>query len=453
MFNNISNRLNNLALSIIGNDTTITYKPHVIIHNPNTNFKLIPMIINAIDIVQNFSASYMDAIQLEVRISYFEYVEILKNMQDLECVITLNPANPSTGFECTELEPIIIEARAILENQEDLSKTIGESVFTNGDAKAPTSPEQASFQMNYTFHLIEHKAFDLRHAQINAILTGCTVEQAIRYVCSQFGIEKIVLIEPDNKLVYDNFVIPPMKDMSNVFSYIQDRYGVYSKGISWYYTQETLYVYPTCDTSADKNTTEGILRIASVPKGMFKGADNYHIVYDKDLYILSISDKEMKSLNTVGEENAGGVRLSVNSDNTVDGFSTLHKDGTLEISNDNLSVVQMSNKNGSMSGKSANVKYDGIRSNIYVSTSEMALFNGSVLSLGWSFGIPRYIVPGQVLEYYYDESSQIFATKKGRIQSVSYCSTTQPTKSGNQQIFTFFTTLGLFLDPEKETDE
>ena len=170
------------------------------------------------------------------------------------------------------------------------------------------------------------------------------------------------------------------------------------------------------------------------------------------MYILSNTERQMSAMNSVGEENSGGARLSVNSDNTVDGFSTLTSDGTLEISNDNVSILQMGNKKGSMSSKSSNIKYDGIRSNIFVSTSEMAMYNGTAMKLGWINAIPRSIVPGQVLEFYYDESAQIFATKKGRVQQVSYRSMTQKSRTKGQPVFSFVAELSLFLDPEKSEE-
>ena len=451
MFAKISKRLEALALKVIENDTATTFKPTVILHNPETGFKCIPKLVDSIDIVQNFSDSYLDAIQVVVPLEYPEYLAMMENVQDLECTITLYAANPTTGREYTDIEPIIIKARAILENQEDISKTVGSGIFTNGE-DSPATGEQASAHITYTFHLIEHSAFDLRHVGINAIMTNCTIEQVIHYVCAQFGINNVQLVTPDNDMVYSNLVIPPMKNMSNVFSFLQERYGIYSKGLSWFYTQDTIYIYPAFDTTVEKNTAKGILRLVSVPKGTYVGCENYHLVYNKDMYILSNTERQMSAMNSVGEENAGGARLSVNSDNTVDGFSTLTSEGTLEISNDNVSILQMTNKKGSMSSKSSNIKYDGIRSNIFVSTSEMAMYNGTAMKLGWINAIPRSIVPGQVLEFYYDESAQIFATKKGRVQQVSYRSMTQNSRTKGQPVFSFVAELSLFLDPEKSEE-
>ena len=70
MFAKISKRLEALALKVIENDTATTFKPTVILHNPETGFKCIPKLVDSIDIVQNFADSYLDAIQVVVPLEY-----------------------------------------------------------------------------------------------------------------------------------------------------------------------------------------------------------------------------------------------------------------------------------------------------------------------------------------------------------------------------------------------
>lgn len=128
-------------------------------------------------------------------------------------------------------------------------------------------------------------------------------------------------------------------------------------------------------------------------------------------------------------------------------------DGTVTVSNEKATVVQMANKKGSMNSKSQNVKFDGTRSNIYVSTSEMAMYNGSVMKVGWKNAIPRAILPGQTVRYCYDDNGDIFSSKKGRVLSTMYSSHELEFRIAGQKCFNFTSEIALFMDPEKDLDE
>lgn len=452
MYHKLSERLTRQANTVFSVNPACVFKPTIILHNPETGFKFSPLWIDNLDINQNFLGSYMDAIQVTFPVQYTDYAAITANMQDLECTITLYFVDDEKGRELYNLAPIIIKTRAILDDQPDIAKLQNPNLI-NAPANKPDTPEQALKMISYTIHLIEHTAYDLRHKQINCMTTGVTVEDMLRFVCYQFDVEKVKIVPPKNPQIYSNFVIPPVKGMTDVFSYIQNRYGVYSTGIGWYFTDDTMFVYPMYDTNLENNTADGILRIINVPNDAYAGVNHYHCFVDDDLWIVSNSNKDMKSLNTVGEENAGSCRMSLNSDNMTDGFSSMKTDGTVTVSNEKATVVQMANKKGSMNSKSQNVKFDGTRSNIYVSTSEMAMYNGSVMKVGWKNAIPRAILPGQTVRYCYDDNGDIFSSKKSRVLSTMYSSHELEFRIAGQKCFNFTSEIALFMDPEKDLDE
>lgn len=452
MYHKLSERLTRQANSVFSVNPACLFKPTIILHNPETGFKFSPLWVDSIDITQDFYKSYMDAIQISFPVQYTDYAALIANMQDLECTITLSFVDNEKGRELYNFAPFIIKTRVILDDQPDIAKLQNPNFF-NIDPKKPDTPEQALKTITYTVHLIEHSAYDLRHKQINCMTTGVTVEDMLRFVCYQFDIEKVKIVPPENPQIYSNFVIPPVKGMTDVFSFIQDRYGVYSTGIGWYFTDDTMYIYPMYDTKLENNTADGIVRIINVPKDAYAGMDHYHCFVDDDLWIVSNTNKDEKSLNTVGEENNGSCRMSLNSDNMTDGFSTMGTDGTVTVSNDKATVIQMANKKGSMNSKSQNVKFDGTRSNIYVSTSEMAMYNGAVMKAGWINSIPRAILPGQTVRYCYDDNGNIFSSKKGRVLSVSYSSHELEYRIEGQKCFNFISEINMFMDPEKDLED
>ena len=454
MFSELSTRLNAEVTKVTDGTEVGVFLPRCVIHNPNTGFKFTPRYVVALDIIQNFAESYMDATQVVIRINPTEYKNIIDNSCDLECTITLTPVNERSGSEILSQKPIIIKGSVVLKDQQDISKMIGANAIPNNADKPDLTdtPGKNEFTSDFTFHLIDKASYALRHTQVNSILTGVTIEQVLHWVAQQMSIETIKIVPPDNTQTYDNFVIPVM-DISTVFNFIQKRYGIYSKGMSYYFTNNTLYIYPQFDTDSNNSTESGILRLISVPENWLAGNDHYHLTVDDDLWVVSNTKKKMIALGSVGEENTGNVHVSANTDNQRDKSVIINTDGTVTRAASNLSVIQASNKKSSVNSTSQNFKYVGQRSNIYQSTSEMAANNGSMLGCGWAQALPRSIPPGQVVSYQYDDVNQKFASQKGRVQSVAYTSVTQPHSTDGIFWLTFNARLNVFLDPDKSTDD
>ena len=452
--NKISTRLQSEISVVLAGTEVGIFIPKCILHNPNTGFKLIPRYTKAIDITQDFAESYMDATQVVIQITPKEYMDILDNVQDLECTIILSAVNPNTNKEILSQTPIFIKGSVIAKNQDNLSKMFsGQTVPVNDE----TRDNGNTFSKNeavadYTFHLIDKKSFDIRHTQISSILSNVNMEQVLHWVAQQMGIGKIKIVPPDNKQVYANFIIPP-SNISNIFNFFQERYGIYSKGLGYYYSDDTLYMYPQFDTDRDNSTERGIVRIISIPENEYLGMDHYHVKKEDDIWVMSNTNKIMKSLNAVGEENSGNVHISANTDNQRDHSVEIGKDGKVTRKSNVLSVVQMSNKSGSMNSKSQNIKFVGQRSNIYQSTSEMAANDGSILGCGWNHAMPKSIKPGQVITYQYDDTGAIFTTQKGRILTAEYKSQIYPSDKKGVFWIGFNCSLTMFLDPEKKADD
>lgn len=459
-YSKISKRLEKIVSTILNSNERCVFEPECIFVNPNTGFKYTCRYLNSLDIIQDYVKNYTDNIQMAVKLTPKEYQSLLDNMQDLECIIKLNPVNMSSLKVDTEKDPIILEnMRVVMDDQTNLNKTFHANAFhddenLNKNSDGVMTPEKALAQMEYRCNLIAKDVYALRHVQLNSILTDTSLPNAINWLAFQFGAENNIIVPPDNDQVYTNFVIEPMKGISDIFGFIQNRYGIYSEGLGYYYTNKTLYIYPQYNTSEDRNIDKGILRIFNVPENSYAGNDRYHYINDNDVWILSNSSKTMTSLNTAGEENYGGTRISMNPDNQRDFSVTIEDNGEVKRDLSSFStVLQMSNKGGSMSSSSQNLKFEGQRSNVFLSTSEMAAINGTVLNCGWPCAKPMLIKPGQVLTYEYDDSDGTYATQKGRILACVYKSGLTASSNGKTPWVKFDCYMSVFLDPEKKSEE
>ena len=443
----MSKRLEDEVDAVLPYSTFTIYEPRLTFYNPNTEFKLAVSNIYYFDIEQNFVESYMSKYKLEIAINIGQYNQLLENIQDLECTLILYPYSLVYKSILTEIDPIILNMKAMFDKV-DLStittaKTIGEQDVLG--AKEPSSANQAAIQLKLPVYLVEPEVYNTRHTQINGILHNVTMNDAIHWAAYQFGFENINVVDPDNTNTYQDLVIPPMQDIASIFPYLQRTFGIYSKGLGYFITNKTLYVYPQFDISIDNSHTDSVVHIINVPKGNYPSCESYSRHIDEDLWIVSTTNANVNDTSTKGVENEGNVHVSVNPDNSRDDGVTVDKDGTITRNPENITVLQNA-VSESMNTDSQILKFSGERSNIYNSTSEMSAYNGIYLNTGWVRAEPCAISPGQPAIYHFDATDDDFITLHGRIMGVTYNSQILPSTAGSEILLTFMSTIYLFLE-------
>ena len=253
----ISKRLEAEINKVLEYGEFTVYKPKLVFHNPNTEYKETVDWINAFDIEQDFLDSYMTKYTLNIQVTYSQYLQLQKNAQDLECTIILYPYDTLTSTEVVKLPPTIIKTKVIM-NKIDLSKAFNNKTLGTEhkeDSAAARTPALAELTMNIPVYLVDPGIYDTRHMQINAILHNVTVEDVINWAAYQFGFEKIHIVKPTNTIRYNNLVIPPMQDIGSLFPYLQRTFGIYSTGLGYFVMGDELYMYPQYDKVINNSYT------------------------------------------------------------------------------------------------------------------------------------------------------------------------------------------------------
>lgn len=452
MITDLSERLKHkIEQALYGTDSCV-FSPEVVLYNPNTGYKFNCRYLKAMAIGQDFFGSYMDMMQITIDVTPEELQALLPNLKDLECTITLYGFDDKTLTIIYDQEPIIIETKVLIDDQADLEKKFNISLFGDPETDTKLTADQNSMMFPYVLHLVEPEAYDLRHVQINAMFNEITMEKLLHWICQQFKAEQVKIVKPDNPQVYNNLVIPPMHDISSIFPFLQERYGIYSKGLGYYFTEKTFYIYPVFDVDPNTSPEEGTVHIVNAPQDYFLGLDRYHAKEGEDVFIASVTAVDMKPLNSEGTENLGNVHVSTNADGTLDKFVTIQEDGKVMRAENDISVVTMQNQAGNVTSDMQNLKFKGERTNIYSSTSEMAMIDGTMLSTGWMRATPRLLKPGQSALYHYDAKAGEYKTQKGRMFRVFYGGTLHTSESEKPWI-SFNASIEVKLEADQKSDE
>lgn len=391
--------------------TSAIFKPQITLFNPDTEFTFTPRYLKAFNINQLFddlemaNSNTMDQCSCTLDLTVEEYREIMENLQGLECTITLVPYSLTYMEEELDSDPIIFDAKVIT-NGDDISKSASPQSFENMEAEAndeKISPSQAQAQITKEFQLIPKEDYEARNIKTNVILQDVTVKDVIMFFCNSLGEDiKLDMVEPDNKMKYSSIIIPPQKSIHNLFPFLQERYGIYSKGVGFYLSNKVLKVYPANQLSEDLEPGDPVLRIALLPNKNLQGNDHYHVTEDDDLWVLSITPNQITELSTQGAENNGNVHVATNADSVQSDFVTIEKDGSVKMGENNVSVISSTNKAATSSAKSQNIVYDGETTNIYHATADMSKLDGAIINIGWTNARPWIATSGMHVVVYYD---------------------------------------------------
>lgn len=432
-----------ISVALSGSGST-AYLPKLTLHNPNTEYTETFNMLESLSFVQNFSEAYMDEITAVVRVRPAQIRTIIDNMQDLECTIILTPMNVTLNTPDYSQQPIIIKTNLLSENV-DMDQIFNKEQFNSDGNRPPTNLSEQELTTLYTLYLVEPSVYKARHTGVNAILNSVDMEHVLQWVCYQFGFESVNIYKPDNPQVYGSVIIPPMKYLNNVFTYLQDRYGIYLAGLGYYVTDNTIYVYPAFDKEPSHSNTRGVIHIIHGPENNYVGLDTYHRKVDDDTWILSISEVQVKKPGIAAEENGGNTMIALDPNNAMDNGVVIGKDGSTTRDPSTVTTVQVARSNSMKSG--ANVpKYKGNISNIYSFTSSMVINNYDYIGLAWVQAVPRFIKPGQSIIYHYDSKDDVYCTHPGRVLSATYISHGFKGNNAYQKLFTFSCNLAFFID-------
>lgn len=361
---------------------------------------------------------FTDDINMEVIVTPREYMLMIANRQDLFVNIQLVYVDPETHEEITNKPPLIFQYRCSPEDNEDITKKYNISMIEpDEDQPVYEGHEGATFSIWLT--LIHDQVYRVRHSKVNTIFSGnkrpLTVTKVLRYLTQVFGINNIHMIDADNDYNYKHIIIPTPMGINSVFDYIQEEYGVYNKGFCYFFTNDTLYIYPPYETQPEE--VDSTVHIYNALEGTYIGLQGYHMYQGKDIHIVSNSPVDTKNITDMGLENTGNAITHIRADRMIDKFSDTSESKSY-IHDDNLSNVEL-NKQSTLREDALNTSYKKPAINTYKYTSELAKNDATFVVTRWDKCKPNSIYPGQRVKYHYDEKGK-YSTKLGKVEYVKY---------------------------------
>jgi len=293
--------------------------------------------------------------------------------------------------------------------------------------------------------LFDEKAYNLRQPELNFILKQATVSDAIATGLGAFKFENVNITPYDNTTNLEQLTIPPTQSIETLFPYIQERYGIYDKGLAYYYTNGVFHMWKPFDPEPDYPNT---VHIYKIPEGMWDGASGYHSTQNGDIRIICTSASELKDLSEEGTENDGNAVSMIQADTVIDLSREVKKDGSVTLNKQNTINVKTSNDTTATKDLTVTKYSNGPTNNIYLESSRIAANQLTTLSCEWIHSEPFLIQPGHKLVYHFDDK-MAYTTMPGQIHHVTH--KLSPISTPDTLLFKWVTSIGAVLKPKSKS--
>lgn len=445
----------NSGINITKRPTSSIMDVELTLHGRNVNtdadFELTPSEVTRINISQDFEEAYCDDITVVCTFTPEQLLTVLDNYRNLKCTLTLRERDP-ISFWIKYTDPVYKETFMVVMKDKDLRKRVSKESLVPNTEYEKNSEHQEQMFSNIEFQLIKEEAYLLRKKKFNFQARKVSVRDTICFLAQSCNIKKISLIDPDNKEVYENMIIPPQHTFISCMKFLQDYYGVYEKGMGYYFTGDVLYVYPIYET---KPSTPESAHLYLAGPDSTSGSKIFHAFSDKVCHIVIGSTPVVTDLVDGGLENYGNSRLFHHADRIIDRYSTIGEGadsekaklglGKIDIKEPNTSMYSFSEDNMGIEDGAYNPVYTFDDGNQYKFRSEMNSYKRSLIGVQWKVAQPGIFKPGYLLYWHFDGedpkrrvqgslfgNSSEYQTRSGVCQRVTYDIRPVKSKEGSQ---------------------
>ena len=281
--------------------------------------------VKNITVESNYVEYYGDDIKCELMIPEGIFLEKLITGDDnILVTIKLTPTDRKNNRVDTSRKIIIYRYRGIL-NQKIMAGMIG-----GNPANRSFSAASISKLVPVHLQLVDLALESMLGIFIGTAVIDNTVENALKTLLG-FGSKSRKVKEfsdtnflgcdiypPNNQKVYSSIIVDNRTPLHSLAHYLQNTVGVYSAGISQFFTGGMWYVYPTYHTDRYHDTV-GSLTIIDMPPNKMPHTETSFITNEKETVILGTGKTINNSPTTDRLYNIGsGVRF-IDGSNLLEG--------------------------------------------------------------------------------------------------------------------------------------
>ena len=269
-------------------------------NSENSSFTYAPLFIDSMNIEQDYTGKLCDDIKVTFKAKPEDYMALFDNRTNLRATLKITYVDPNTNggqYDYTT-PPTVKTYLAHMLSPKDLRATAPQI----GVKTYPQVVDSENPRVPVSIQLVNKAVYDSLHQQYTATYKNGTILALIHGILVSYGITQCEIIPPDNVNKYAHFSLPPGKDLHDIFEYIQKTWGIYMKGVGYYYDDTCFYMWPEFD---NEPVTNNVMNVYNSFKGMYAAVPSYHKIQGTTISIVTTGTTDTKDLSKSGSENQG----------------------------------------------------------------------------------------------------------------------------------------------------
>ena len=381
----------------------------------DTEFAFSPHQFTKLVIEQKFIDNAADHISVVVTLAPNEALLLLDNYRNLRAHVMIRRMDQQTETVDRE-DPVLDRDYIVALKDKELRKRISKQALIPNEYLAEDRTHHEQMFDNIELQLIADDEYNLGMERFHFMLTHVKVKDAILYGVKQMSneIKQVSMVEPDNKKIYMNLVVPPQQNIKSFLEFMQSRYGVYSRGCNFYFHDGILYIYPPYKRD-ESDTCSETTHFYCTGDGSFMGCKHYHAKDQNNMYHIVINHTPIiKELVDSGVGRYGNVLRIQRADLLIDRLSTIGEGSGAENARMGLGKIEVGKTNTIkfMWESPEEVDYGIINnptteefictSSVYKYQSQLMSYRGTLCAFEWTNAEPYFIRPGYAVKWHID---------------------------------------------------
>lgn len=394
----------------------LKYSYSIIFHTQQNELPVTQIV--SFERMRDYANNIGDYVLLTCRLHLGDYVKVIHPERDyLMCTVSKEYDTKGTTNITEEYKVAIVDDKKIVDSIGSIGQMTRDELNRDGFI-------EVEFQL---YHLAVEA---LKQVYVDGIYKECNVQNLMGGLFEHWRKQiklngktmefKISIVEPANKMDYEQIIIPTGLTLINLPDYIQHgAYGVYNGDIGTYYQNHgfynALWIYPIYTAERfDKDSSRRKLVIYKANNSRFDVVENTYSVKDTNIEIIA-------GTNTVITESAANNIID-KGDSILTPTNAMLLNREMEVTDEEIKYDKKEYFTGTnLIGRADKLKksiFVPSTPNLYKTRSDLARQTMTFIQIPWNFSNDDFMYPGMPVEFVSETSLWGIVKQHGTLMGI-----------------------------------
>ena len=196
--------------------------------------------VTGLRIQHDFTSNIYPIFKVTVTLNADRYFRIMKNKLSVKFKLRIQKyyVTPSSQ-DASLMKDYINDTFSLIPDDDDVNANKNTSVSKSSIDDASSVPVKDDYVME--LFLYRDEVATAMKTQINDVLTGVSLTDAIGYICGSVGLKNVLLSPLDNQKTYSQLILPPLS-VHKELQHLDSQYGFYKSGSMIYFGLKNSYI-------------------------------------------------------------------------------------------------------------------------------------------------------------------------------------------------------------------